>query len=71
MSKRGLRPTLGAKALTTDTATLMHILQYADGNHDLIELAEIIGVYAEDCIPIIERLVDEKLLSLIQDRVTR
>ena len=71
LGKRGLRSTLGAKALTTDTATLMHILQYADGNHDLIELAEIIGVYAEDCIPIIERLVDEKLLSLIQDRITR
>jgi aminopeptidase-like protein len=41
----------------------MHILQYADGNHDLIDLAERIGVYAENCIPIIEQLLEEKLLE--------
>ena len=63
LSKYGLRPTLGARALTKDTSTLMHILQYADGNHNLIELAERINVFAEDCIPIIERLVDAELLE--------
>ena len=63
LSKYGLRPTLGARALTKDASTLMHILQYADGNHNLIELAERIDVFAEDCIPIIERLVDAELLE--------
>jgi aminopeptidase-like protein len=63
LSKRGLRPTLGARKLPKDTSTLMHILQYADGNHDLIALAERIGVCAEDCIPIIDRLLEVNLLA--------
>jgi hypothetical protein len=41
----------------------MDILQYSDGDHNLIELAERIDVFAEDCIPIIERLVDAELLE--------
>jgi aminopeptidase-like protein len=67
LSKRGLRPTLGARALINDTAILMHILQYADGNHNLIDLAERIGVSAEDCIPIIERLLEAGLIEKVKN----
>jgi len=36
---------------------------YADGNHDLIALAEKIGVSAIECFPLIQKLWQEKLLK--------
>lgn len=65
LGKRGLYPTLstpdGARKLK-DIKRMRNILAMADGTLDLIALAETMGTYALECIPLIERLVKEGLL---------
>ena len=65
LGKRGLYPTLSTHDSSLEVRTMMNILAYADGEQDLISLAERIGVPAEVCLPIIERLVMEQLLELV------
>lgn len=65
LGRRGLYPTLSQRGSGLEVQTLMNILAYADGQRDLISLAEQIGVPAETCLPIIERLLQERLLERI------
>jgi len=66
LGKRGLYPTLSQRGRGLEVETMMNILAYADGEQDLISLADRIGVPAETCIPIIERLLQERLLERIE-----
>jgi len=43
----------------------MDVLAYADGQGDLVSLAERIGVPAEACLPMIVRLLQEDLLERV------
>ncbi|MGA8270732.1 MAG: DUF4910 domain-containing protein [Candidatus Sulfotelmatobacter sp.] len=63
LGRRGLYPTLSQLGSGLEVKTMMNILAYADGERDLISLADRIGVPAETCIPIIERLLQEQLLE--------
>ena len=65
LSSRGLYPTLSQPGSGLEVRTMMNILAYADGQRDLVSLAERIGVAAETCLPIIARLVNERLLERI------
>ncbi len=65
LGRRGLYPTLSQRDSGLQVQTMMNILAYADGQRDLISLAERIGVPAETCIPIIARLLEERLLERI------
>ncbi|MGD0824368.1 MAG: winged helix-turn-helix domain-containing protein, partial [Terriglobales bacterium] len=73
LGRRGLYPTLsqhdsvaGVRTnVRTNVRTMMNILAYADGQRDLVSLAERIGEPAETCIPIIARLVQERLLERV------
>ncbi len=65
LGKRALYPTLSARMSATGVQTMMNILAYADGHHDLVALADRIGVSFEACIPIIETLMKERLLERI------
>jgi aminopeptidase-like protein len=69
LGKRGLYPTLSTKTSGREVRTMMNILAYADGEFDLIDIAETIGVPVEECYPIVERLVDARLLDLVQTGV--
>jgi aminopeptidase-like protein len=66
LGRRGLYPTLSQRGSGVEVQTMMNILAYADGERDLISLADRIGVAAETCIPIIERLLQERLLERIE-----
>jgi aminopeptidase-like protein len=66
LGRRGLYPTLSQRGSGLAVQTMMNILTYADGERDLISLAERIGVPAETCIPIIERLLREGLIEKIE-----
>jgi len=66
MGRRGLYPTLSQFGSAIDVRTMMDILAYADGEHDLISLADRIGVPAEHCIPIVNRLLQERLLERVE-----
>jgi aminopeptidase-like protein len=65
LGRRGLYPTLSTAGSGVSARTIMNILAYADGQHDLIAIADRIGVAAEVCIPIVERLVQENLLEQV------
>ena len=65
LGRRGLYPTLSQRGSGLQVQTMMNILAYADGTRDLVSLAERIGVPAETCIPIIARLLQERLLERI------
>jgi aminopeptidase-like protein len=66
LGKRGLYPSFsGPYGNGWEVHTMMNILAYADGNRDLVGLAERIGVSAESCLPIIANLLRERLLEQI------
>jgi aminopeptidase-like protein len=65
LGRRGLYPTLSQRGSGLQVKTMMDILAFADGTRDLVSLAERIGVSAETCVPIIARLIEERLLERI------
>lgn len=65
LGKRGLYPTLSKKGSTDDTRLLMDVLAHADGDMDLIGLANHLGQDVTTLLPIIEKLRDAKLLSQV------
>ena len=63
LSSRGLYPTLSTKESAAQVRDILNFLAYADGNHDLIGIAERIGLDALKCHQIGDRLVAEGLLN--------
>jgi aminopeptidase-like protein len=62
LGRRGLYPTLSTRDSGAAVRTMMNVLAYADGNHDLIALAERIGAPAIQCAEIAARLAAANLL---------
>ena len=62
MGKRNLKPPISSKTTKHPQHTMMRLLNYLDGEHDLLMVCDRIGVSIIDCIPIIKKLLDEKLL---------
>ncbi|MDQ7018317.1 MAG: DUF4910 domain-containing protein [Robiginitomaculum sp.] len=63
MGRRGLYSTLGTRTPETATRLRMHILSYADGNHDLLALAELLRTPAWELVPFVEELAAHGLLE--------
>lgn len=67
MGKRGLFPTTSIKDSTTQVMDTMNLLAYCDGQHDLIDVANRIGIPIESCCRIVDKLVLEGLLKRLPD----
>jgi aminopeptidase-like protein len=63
LGKRGLYPKVSSKDTHDIVINMLNFLAYADGKHDLVEIAEIIGVQAEELFPIIKELINSHLIS--------
>jgi aminopeptidase-like protein len=63
LGKRGLYPTISTKETGAIVRDMMNFIAYADGNNDLIDIANIIGVHAEDLYDIVD---DMKRANLIE-----
>ena len=63
LGKRGLYPTISTKETGAIVRDMMNFIAYADGNNDLIDIANIIGVQAEDLYDIVD---DMKKANLIE-----
>jgi aminopeptidase-like protein len=63
LGKRGLYPTLSQVSSTKHIRTMMNLLAYADGEHDLVQLGNRIGADALTCAGIAQRLLEEGLLE--------
>jgi aminopeptidase-like protein len=61
LGKRGLFPTLGTRDNNTLGRDTLNVLAYADGAHDLLAIAEQIGIPAQRCADIAEELASHDL----------
>ena len=64
MGKRGLKPLISSKNIKNPQIVMMRLLNYLDGDHDLLEVCDHTKNYLIDCIPIIKKLLKEKLLVI-------
>jgi len=65
LGKRGLYPTISTKASGKIVRTMMNFIAYADGNNDLIDIANIIGVQAEELFDIVDKMKVAKLIETV------
>jgi len=65
LGKRGLYPTISTKTSGATVRTMMDFIAYADGNNDLIDIANIIGVQAEELFEIVEKMKKANLIEAI------
>jgi aminopeptidase-like protein len=63
MGRYGLRPTMGKRGLTEESRTYGNILAYADGQHSLLEIADILGRPIWELRPLVDRLIELDLLT--------
>lgn len=66
LGKRGLYPTLSTPDTIREVMTLSNLIGYADGQRDLIALAERIKVNALELLPLVARLLEEGLFEVEQ-----
>ncbi|QNK87238.1 DUF4910 domain-containing protein [Sporosarcina sp. resist] len=64
LGKRGLYPTLSTKESGRLVRDMMNFIAYADGEHDLIDISNLIGVPVKELYPIVQRLMENKLLRI-------
>ena len=65
MGRRGLYSTLGTRSPAAATRLRMHILSFADGNHDVLALAEKTGMPAWEIMPFVDELAEHGLLEAV------
>ena len=67
LGKRGLYPNISSKNSATQASydrNMMHLLAYADGQQDLLSIADIVNVPMWDFLPILEELQKHGLISV-------
>ena len=67
LGKRGLYPTVSKKGSYDAIMSLRDFIAYADGNNDLLDISEIIGVPAYELIEIKNKLMDNDLLEIVNE----
>lgn len=65
LGKRGLYSTISTKTSSLNVKTMMNILAFCDGHHDLLWIAEKIGKPIMELFPIVETLFQNDLLITI------
>lgn len=64
LGKRGLYPSLSTSTSGASVRDMMNILAYADGENDLIDIADILGKPVWELYAILDRLVEAEVLAL-------
>ena len=67
LQRHGLFPTLANRANDSQARNILNLLVYADGQHDLVEIAERIGVPAHVCADLAETLLSHGLITLSEE----
>jgi aminopeptidase-like protein len=65
MGKRGLYSTLGTAAVSEAVQTRMDILAYSDGQHSLLDIAEMLGRPAWELAPYVTELTEHGLIRSV------
>lgn len=64
LGKRGLQSTISQKGTYDGVLTLRDLIAYSDGETDLIDISEIIKVPVEVLYPLVDKLLEQGLLSI-------
>jgi aminopeptidase-like protein len=64
LGKRGLYPNLSTKDSSSQVETMMNIISYCDGNHTLLDIANILQEPVSKIMEILTPLVEEGLVKL-------
>ena len=64
LGKRGLQSTISQKGTYDGVLTLRDLIAYSDGETDLIDISEIIKVPVEVLYPLVDKLLEQGLLSV-------
>ena len=67
LGKRGLYPSLSIKGSGESVRMMMNLLAYADGQLDLLQIADIIDADVLQCAEIAENLLAHGLLSCVNN----
>ena len=65
LGKRGLYPTISTKTSGAIVRDMMNFIAYADGNNDLIDIANIIDVQAEELFDIVDKMKKANLIEAV------
>ena len=65
LGKRGLYPTVSQKGTYNEVKVMTDFIAYADGRNDVFDIGEIIGVSPFELIPIINKLLENELISVV------
>ncbi|MEA1892493.1 MAG: DUF4910 domain-containing protein [Campylobacterota bacterium] len=65
LGKRGLYPTISTKTSGAIVRDMMNFIAYADGNNDLIDIANIINVQAEELFDIVDKMKKANLIEAV------
>jgi len=71
LGKRGLYPTLSTKTSGKSVRDMMDLLAYCDGENDLLWIAEKINRPIWSLFPIVEQLVNSKIIKIVSGKVIR
>ena len=64
LGKRGLYSAIGgSKNLEIQQKSLLYLLTYSDGQHDLVDIANKMNISAYDILPFLDKLIEVNLLS--------
>lgn len=66
LGKRGLQSTISQKGTYDGVLTLRDLIAYSDGDTDLIEISNIINVPVDVLYPLVDKLLEQELLSIIK-----
>ena len=64
LGRRGLYPNLGTRTSSRAVRPMMNFIAYADGQNDLIDISNIIGVPLWELYPIVDKLTEAGLLVI-------
>lgn len=72
LGKRGLYPTLSTRGAGNTVRSMTNLLAYADGTRDLVEIAEFVGLSADEALETASKLLKAGLiLDLPHDRANQ
>ncbi len=66
LGKRGLYPNISTSNTQKKIETMMNIIAYLDGDRDLVDVANIIGADGEECVLILNKLLDANLVYKVK-----
>jgi aminopeptidase-like protein len=69
LGKRGLYPTISSKGSASSTRLMMNLISYSDGQHSLLEIADICSVPVWDLYSIVEQLSAHDVIEVSKDKI--